>query len=539
MSARSPEPRERPIAVFDSGVGGLTVLQELLVELPHEDFLYLGDTARFPYGERSAAELERFALQIGELLLTRRAKLLVVACNAASAAALPALRERMLSTTLGVEVVGVIEPESRLAASTTRNGRVGLLATTATVRSGAYARALAAHAPDALLTSVACPDLAPIIQQGFPFDRRVVETVRGLLRAAARGRRRHGDPRLHALPADRADAPAHARARGARWSPPGARSRGPSRRSLEHAQLGATRAGEGDYRFLCTGDSPPSARSARASCRCRSRRSRRSGCRWRRPHDPRRRSRARRAAAGHDASPTSCRRRRGSALISVGRTQVICTASVEHGVPRWMSGSGRGWVTAEYGMLPASTGQRKPRDSTRGRARRAHDRDPAADRPRAARHRRLRGARRAHRLPRLRRAGRRRRHPLRLDHRRATSRSRGRWRSSSADGVIGASPVAGAVAAISCGIVDGVPLLDLDYGEDSTAEVDANVVMTGDGGPGRGAGDRRAHAALARAPRRAARAGGGRDRAAARGPGGRDRELVARRSCTSRRRRVR
>src|SRR5579864_3348174 len=104
MPAPAPEPRDRPIAVFDSGVGGLTVLQELLVELPHEDFLYLGDTARFPYGERSAAELERFALEIAELLLHRGAKLLVVACNAASASALRALRERMLSTTLGVEV---------------------------------------------------------------------------------------------------------------------------------------------------------------------------------------------------------------------------------------------------------------------------------------------------------------------------------------------------------------------------------------------------------------------------------------------------
>src|SRR5579863_4490345 len=123
VSGVALDPRERPIAVFDSGVGGLTVLQDLLVELPHEDFLYLGDTARFPYGERSAAELEQFALQIGELLLARRAKLLVVACNAASAAALPALRERMLETTLGVHVTGVIEPESRLAARDDRDGQ--------------------------------------------------------------------------------------------------------------------------------------------------------------------------------------------------------------------------------------------------------------------------------------------------------------------------------------------------------------------------------------------------------------------------------
>ena len=128
-----PPPRERPIAVFDSGVGGLTVLQELLVELPHEDFLYLGDTARFPYGEHSAADLERFALEIAEHLLARRAKLLVVACNALSSAALPSLRERMLSTTLGVDVLGVIEPESRIAAAHSANRRIGLLATSATV----------------------------------------------------------------------------------------------------------------------------------------------------------------------------------------------------------------------------------------------------------------------------------------------------------------------------------------------------------------------------------------------------------------------
>jgi glutamate racemase len=253
MSTRVPEPRDRPIAVFDSGVGGLTVLQDLLVELPHEDFLYLGDTARFPYGERSASELERFALEIGELLLMRRAKLLVVACNAASAAALPALRERMFSTTLGVEVVGVIEPESRLAATSTRTGRIGLLATTATVRSGAYARALAAHAPDALLTSVPCPDLAPIIQQGFPFDRRVVDTVRSYclpLREAGVDTVILGCTHYPLI------APMLQRMLGpeVRLVTSGRSLAQTVAGSLEHAQLGSTREGEGDYRFLCTGD---------------------------------------------------------------------------------------------------------------------------------------------------------------------------------------------------------------------------------------------------------------------------------------------
>jgi glutamate racemase len=253
MPARSPEPRDRPIAVFDSGVGGLTVLQDLLVELPHEDFIYLGDTARFPYGERSAAELERFALQIGELLLARRAKLLVVACNAASAAALPALRERMLSTTLGVEVLGVIEPESRLAAATTRNGRIGLLATTATVRSGAYARAVAAHAPDALLTSVACPDLAPIIQHGFPLDRLVLERVRSY---CAPLREAGVDTVILGCTHYPLIAPMLQRMLGpeVRLVTSGRSLAQTVAASLEHAQLGATRTGEGDYRFLCTGD---------------------------------------------------------------------------------------------------------------------------------------------------------------------------------------------------------------------------------------------------------------------------------------------
>jgi glutamate racemase len=247
------EPRDRPIAVFDSGVGGLTVLQELLVELPHEDFLYLGDTARFPYGERSAGELERFALEIGELLLARRAKLLVVACNAASAAALPALRERMLSTTLGVEVVGVIVPESRLAAAASASRRVGLLATRATVRSGAYAQALAAHAPDVALTSVACPDLAPIIQQGFPFDRRVVETVRGY---CAPLREADVDTVILGCTHYPLIAPILQRMLGpdVRLITSGRSLAVTVRRLLERSALGASRRGEGDYRFLCTGD---------------------------------------------------------------------------------------------------------------------------------------------------------------------------------------------------------------------------------------------------------------------------------------------
>ncbi len=171
--------RELPVAVFDSGVGGLTVLHECLVSLPHEDFVYLGDTARFPYGDRPAEELLGFARELAGILVERGAKLIVVACNSATAAALPALREELEGR---VAVVGVVTPESRLAAAATRNGRVGLIATPATVSSGAYARALAEAAPDAELHAVASAELAPLIQEGGEVDERVVACVEGLCR---------------------------------------------------------------------------------------------------------------------------------------------------------------------------------------------------------------------------------------------------------------------------------------------------------------------------------------------------------------------
>jgi glutamate racemase len=166
---------ELPVAVFDSGVGGLTVLHECLVSLPHEDFLYLGDTARFPYGDRSPEELRAFASELADILLERGAKLLVVACNSATAAAMPALKERLAGR---VPVIGVVTPESRRAAAATRSGKVGLIATPATVDSGAYARALErASDGGAELHAVASRDLAPLIQAGGEVDERTVEAV--------------------------------------------------------------------------------------------------------------------------------------------------------------------------------------------------------------------------------------------------------------------------------------------------------------------------------------------------------------------------
>jgi glutamate racemase len=177
-----------PVAVFDSGVGGLTVLHDLLVSLPAEDYVYLGDTARMPYGSRSPRELGTFAIQIAEHLLAIDAKLLVVACNTLSAAALQALADHLDATGRDVDVIGVLAPAAQQAVAATHSGRIGLLATPATVSSGAYERTIRAADPHVLLQSVACADLASIIEAGFPFDETLVEIVRGYcapLRSAA------------------------------------------------------------------------------------------------------------------------------------------------------------------------------------------------------------------------------------------------------------------------------------------------------------------------------------------------------------------
>ena len=164
---------ERAIGVFDSGVGGLTVLHECLVTLPHEDFLYLGDGARLPYGPRPLAEVRRFAREIGGYLEARGVKLVVVACNSATAAALPELQ-----TGLPVPVVGVIAPEAHAAVQATRNRRIGLLATEATVRAGRYEELVRTFDAGAQLVSVACPRLVPLIEGDDPFAAETSDAVR-------------------------------------------------------------------------------------------------------------------------------------------------------------------------------------------------------------------------------------------------------------------------------------------------------------------------------------------------------------------------
>lgn len=169
---------QHPVGVFDSGVGGLTVLHELLVSLPTEDYVYLGDTARFPYGIKTPKELRSFSIEITDHLLAEGAKLIVIACNSASAAAFDVVERHLETTGLDVDVIGVLRPAAQLAVVASRTGKIGLLATPTTVASGAYEREVAIADPHVLLESVACPDLAPIIQSGFPFDEEMVETVR-------------------------------------------------------------------------------------------------------------------------------------------------------------------------------------------------------------------------------------------------------------------------------------------------------------------------------------------------------------------------
>jgi len=163
----------RPIGVFDSGTGGLTVLHECLVTMPHEDFVYLGDHARLPYGPRPLDEVRTYALEIGRYLERQDVKLVLVACNTATSAALARLQAE-----LSLPVVGVIQPEAHRAVQATRNRKIGLLATKATVEAGRYAEFVAALDAGAALTAIVCPRLVPLIEGDDPFGAGTTEAVR-------------------------------------------------------------------------------------------------------------------------------------------------------------------------------------------------------------------------------------------------------------------------------------------------------------------------------------------------------------------------
>lgn len=154
--------RNLPIGIFDSGVGGLTVYRALHERLPNERFVYLGDTARVPYGTKSLATVERYAVENSKFLEAHGIKLLVVACNTASALALPAIRKAVR-----VPVIGVIEPGSRAAVEVARGANIGVIATEATVNSGAYARAITMFREGGEVFERACPLFVPLAEEGW------------------------------------------------------------------------------------------------------------------------------------------------------------------------------------------------------------------------------------------------------------------------------------------------------------------------------------------------------------------------------------
>ena len=152
----------KAIGVFDSGVGGLTVLKEIIKVMPQEDTIYLGDTARVPYGSKSPETVTRYARQITTFLVSRDIKLLVVACNTASAVSLTALKKEF-----AIPIVGVIEPGARRAASVTRSGKVGVIGTSGTIKSSAYAKAIKRINPEIEVVTRACPLFVPLAEEGW------------------------------------------------------------------------------------------------------------------------------------------------------------------------------------------------------------------------------------------------------------------------------------------------------------------------------------------------------------------------------------
>lgn len=153
---------DRPVGVFDSGIGGLTVVHEIIRQLPDESVVYFGDTARVPYGPKSPDTVCRYSREIASFLRQQDVKAIVIACNTATAHALPALRDE-----LPIPVVGVVEPGARAAIQASGGGRIGIIGTAGTVRSGAYERAIRALRPDAQVTAKACPLFVPLVEEGW------------------------------------------------------------------------------------------------------------------------------------------------------------------------------------------------------------------------------------------------------------------------------------------------------------------------------------------------------------------------------------
>jgi glutamate racemase len=242
---------DRPVGMFDSGVGGLTVLHECLISLPQEDFVYLGDTAMFPYGDKDPDELRRRIARIAELLLDRGAKLLVIACNTATSVGQEVARE--VAAERGVEVVPVVEPQAEIAAAITANARVGVLATPNTVQSGAYRRALEAIGRGLDVIEVAAPDLASFIQDGALFDEDTMAMARSYCRPLLEA---DVDTLILGCTHYPLVAPMLQRilGRDVRLVSGGHAVAAAVQRTLEGSGLAREPRGEGSYDFLCSGD---------------------------------------------------------------------------------------------------------------------------------------------------------------------------------------------------------------------------------------------------------------------------------------------
>jgi glutamate racemase len=240
-----------PVAMFDSGVGGLTVLHECLVSLPQEDFVYLGDTEWFPYGSREVPRLRERIARIAGLLLDRGAKLLVIACNTATSVGEDVARE--VAGERGVEVVPVVEPQAEIAAAITANARVGVLATPNTVQSGAYRRALEAQGRGLDVTEVAAPDLAPFIQNGSLFDEETMAMARSY---CAPLKQADVDTLILGCTHYPLVSPMLQRilGRDVRLVSGGHAVAAAVQRTLEGAGIARGSGGEGSYDFLCSGD---------------------------------------------------------------------------------------------------------------------------------------------------------------------------------------------------------------------------------------------------------------------------------------------
>ena len=374
--------------MFDSGFGGLTVARAVIDLLPAEDLVYIGDTGRYPYGPRPQAEVTVFARELAwSLVKDFDAKAVVVACNTAAAAGLDEL-----AAELPVPVFEVIEPGARALVQATRSGRVGVIGTVGTVSSGAYARAVEATGADVELTAAACPGFVEFVERGETDGEQVTILAERLLapvRAADVDTLLLGCthyPYLARVIGDvmgpevvlvsSADETAFA-LRGELERRQLLRT--PDRRSAGRPPLpvlGATSPGSPTWAGGCSVPSWRTPAAGRPSTRRPiSRRptaavhspTRRPPARPKEHHDPSRRTQRRTSCARSASSGTSPPMAGGSVLVAFGATRVLCTASVDDDVPRWMKGKGRGWVTAEYSMLPGSSPERVDREAVRGK----------------------------------------------------------------------------------------------------------------------------------------------------------------------------